>query len=106
MPEAFQSLREEYPTSIGPLCKDNSPAHIVDAVNESYKSQLKVNHQFKKGNANELQIIDTINDKGFQAIKNKMVLDDAKMNALERTCGDLKKKVGTLESTITTLSSN
>ena len=46
MPEALQSLREEYLISVGPLCKDNSPAHKADVVNEAYKSQLNNNHQF------------------------------------------------------------
>ena len=39
MPEALQSIREDYLTSVGPICKDNSPADIADAVNEAYKSQ-------------------------------------------------------------------
>ena len=106
MSEALHSLREEYLTSIGPQCKDNSPAHITDAVNEAYKSQLKSNHQFGKGIAHELNIIETITDKGFKSINNKLALDDAKMSALEGTCGDLKKKVGTLETTISNLSTN
>ena len=38
MPDALRYLREEYLTSVGPICKDNSPAHIADAVNEAYKS--------------------------------------------------------------------
>ena len=73
------------------MCKDNSLAHITDAVNEGYKSQLKANHQFGKGIAH-------ITDQGFKSINNKLKLDDAKLFALERTCGDLKKKVGNLES--------
>ena len=38
MHKALQYLREEYLTSVGPVCKDNSHAHIADAVNEAYKS--------------------------------------------------------------------
>ena len=49
IPEALQYLREEYLTSVGPICKENSPAHVDEAVNEAYKSQLKANHQFEKG---------------------------------------------------------
>ena len=62
MPKALQSLREEYLTSVGPLCKDNSPTHVADAINEAYKSHLKANHQFGKGIAHELNIIETITD--------------------------------------------
>ena len=48
----------------------------------------------------------TTTDIGFRSINNKLTLDDGKMSALERTCGDLKKKVGTLESTIFNLYAN
>ena len=81
MPEAFQSLREEYLTSVGPMYKDNSPTHIVDAVNEAYKSQLKANHQIGKGIAHELTSLETITDKGLQSINTKLALDDAKISS-------------------------
>ena len=39
----------------------------------------------------------------MREITNKIELDANKLNALERTNGDMKKKVGTLESTITSM---
>ena len=65
MPEALQYLREEYLTSVGPVCKDNSHAHIVDAVNEAYKSQLKAQHHICKWIAHELSSIEMITNKGL-----------------------------------------
>ena len=35
MPDVLQSLREDYLTSVGPICKDKSPAIIVNTVNEA-----------------------------------------------------------------------
>ena len=48
MKDTLQFLREEYLTSVGPICKDNSPAHIDDVVNEEYKLQLKAPHYIGK----------------------------------------------------------
>ena len=103
MPNALKYLRQEYMTSVGPLCKDNSLAHIVDVVNEAYKSQLKANHHLGKGISSELSSMEIIMDKALMDVKDKMTLDDAKMTTLERTNGDLKRKVGTLEPTISKL---
>ena len=91
---------------IGPIFKDNSPGHIADAVNEAYKSQLKAHHHLGKGLAHELSSIERITYKGFRSITNKFTLDDSRLSALERTSGDLKKKVGTLDSTISKLTTN
>ena len=91
IPEALQSLREEYLTSIGPLCKDNSPVEIVDAVNEAYKSQIKANHQLGKRIEHKLYSIASNTNTGFRNISTRMDVDAAKISALERTCGDLKK---------------
>ena len=68
IPEFLQYLMEDFLTFVGPLCKDNSHAHIADVVNEAYKSQLKVNHQLGKGIAKELHTVETITDKGFQVV--------------------------------------
>ena len=103
MPEALQSLREEYMTSIGPICKENSPTVIVDAVNEAYKSQIKANHQMGKGIAKELNTTESIIDTSFRNLIKRMDDNSAKIFSVERTCGDLKKKVGTIDSTISTL---
>ena len=44
-----------------------------------------------------------ITDKGFISITDKFTVDDSKLSTLDRTNGDLKKKIGTLESTISTM---
>ena len=41
IPEALQTLREEYLTSVGPLCKDTLTTEIADVVNEAYSHRLK-----------------------------------------------------------------
>ena len=103
IPEALQYLRGEYLTYVRSICRDNSPYHIVDAFNEAYKSQLKARHHFGKGIAHELSSIEEITEKGLRTITDKMTLDASKLTSLERTNDDLKKKVGTLETTISDL---
>ena len=103
MLEALQNLREEYLTYVGPLCKDNSPAEIADAVNEAYKSQIKANLQLGKDIEHELHSIASNTYTSFMNISKRLDTDAAKISALERTCGDLKKKVGTLDSSLITL---
>ena len=100
MPEALQPLREEYLTSVGPIGKDNPPTVIADTVNKAYKLQIKENHQMVKGIAKELNSIESITYTCFRNIIKRMDDDSAKIVVVERTCGDLKKKVGTLDSTI------
>ena len=103
MPDALRYLKEEYLTSVGPICKENSLAQIADAVNEAYKSQLKFHHHIGKGIVTDLSSIEMITDKGFRSITNKFTINDSKLSPLERTNGDLKKKIGTLESIISKL---
>ena len=100
---ALQYLREENLTFVGPLCKNNSPAHITDAVNRAYKSQLKANHHLGKGISFKISSLEMIMDKKVREVKDNMTFDDSNLTALERTNGDLKRKVGTLESTISNL---
>ena len=103
MPDVLQSLREDYLTFVGPICKDKSPAVIADAVNEAYKSHLKENHQLDKGIATELQSLQSMTDTWFRSIINNMTTEALKVSNIEKSCGDLKRKVNNLYSTILTL---
>ena len=72
MPKALQSLRDEYLTYVGPICKDSSPLVIADVVNEAYKSQIKANHQMGKGISKELNSIESNTDIELQEHNQKV----------------------------------
>ena len=72
-------------------------------MDEDYKSQLKASHQLGKGMATELHSLKSMTDTWFKFIINNMTTEALKVSNLEKSCGDLKRKVGTLDSTISTL---
>ena len=59
--------------------------------------------RWEKAYPKELNTIESITDTCFKNIIKRLDDDSAKIIAVERTCGDLKKKVGTLDSTISSL---
>ena len=64
---------------------------------------MKAQHHNGKGIANELKDRYMITEKELRKITNKMPLNNSKLTALERTNGDLKKNIGTLETTISNM---
>ena len=61
---------------------------------------LKANHQLGKGIATDLHTLESMTDTGFKYIINNMTTEALKVSNQEKTCGGLKRKVGTLDSTI------